>query len=57
MELYKCLWNRATAGELNRAAGAFGRGSSSAEWGSTEPTNEVSERGEVKGRTKRNCTK
>lgn len=57
MELYKCLWNGATAGEINRAAGALGRGSSSAEWGSTEHTNEVSERGEVKGRTKRNCSK
>lgn len=42
MELYRCLWSRATAGEINRAAGASGwGGSSSAEWGSTEPTNEV----------------
>lgn len=43
--------------EINRAPGTFGRGSSSAEWGSTGPTNEVSERGEVKGSTKRNCAK
>lgn len=42
--------------EINRALGAFGRGSSSAEWGSTGLTNEVSERGEVKGRTK-SCAK
>lgn len=38
--------------DINRVPSAFGRGSSSAEWGSTGLTNEVSERGEVKGRTR-----
>lgn len=52
-----CVEQRGSQREQNRAASAFGRGCSSAEWGSTELTNEVSERGEVKGRTKRDCAK
>lgn len=35
--------------ERNRVPGAFGRGSSLAEWGSTGLTNEALERSEVKG--------